>query len=350
MLHIAGGGGISVDSERLVKVKRRCLLAMGIASSPPRHERNELKVRDSGRKSAILKLKAEGKKHRAIASGANCSERYVREVIKVEQRRTDEAQKGQRQWFQNVSENELANIIVRIEAVRTEGRTNFTSDLADPDKIRLITKAELEANTFPHSWITESEKGKGVQWLRYHLSGSKASSQGFVIMKGDAFESAGDFVRILDKREYKTEFYRILQKIQSSVKSTGGVVASGDGKRWQATMRDVFNVAAQNVRDAQVLFEEENIDDDMKKDRMRFLQEKNSEFDVVSRMINHQLKIYDIIYQVSPTNHKALFDAVLIVRPAAMATPVQNAQRDCECGADLSDKTRGERRTRGCPL
>ena len=184
----------------------------------------------------------------------------------------------------------------RIEAARVEGKTIYTSDIADLDKVRLITKEELKANTFPHSWTNEKDKGKGVQWLRDHLRGTKAGSQGFVIMKGDAFESERDFVGLLDKREYKNKFYGIFQKLQVAQ-------GKGDKKRWQVKMGDVFNVAAQNVRDAQVLFEEENIDDDMKKDRMRFLQEKNSEFDVVSRMINHQLKVYDIIYKVSRTNH-----------------------------------------------
>ena len=118
-----------------------------------------------------------------------------------------------------------------------EGKTKYTSDIADLDKVRLITKEELKANTFPHSWTNEKDKGKGVQW---HLRGTKAGSQGFVIMKGDAFESERDFVGLLDKREYKNKFYGIFQKLQVAQ-------GKGDKKRWQVKMGDVFKVAAQKI-------------------------------------------------------------------------------------------------------
>ena len=177
-----------------------------------------------------------------------------------------------------------------------EGKTIYTSDIADLDKVRLITKEELKANTFPHSWTNEKDKGKGVQWLRDHLRGTKAGSQGFVIMKGDAFESERDFVGLLDKREYKSKFFGIFQKLQVAQ-------GKGDKKRWQVKMGDVFKVAAQNVKDAQALVERVKKDEQKKNKRLLLLQEKKTEFDVVSRMINHQLKVYDIIYKVSRTNH-----------------------------------------------
>jgi len=264
---------------------------MGLPSSPPRHERDQLKARDPGRRPAILKLKAGGMKHRNIASGANCSAQWVRRVVKTEQLRSDGKDEAlKRPWFRMVSDKNLEDLIYRIETARVEGKTIYTSDIADLDKVRLITQAELKANTFPHSWTNEKDKGKGVQWLRDHLRGTKAGSQGFVILKGEAFESERDFVGLLDKREYKTKFYGIFQKLQ---------VALGDKKRWQVKMGDVFKVAAQNVKDAQALVEKVQKDEKKKNKRLLLLQAKQAEFDVVSRMINHQLKVYDIIYKVS---------------------------------------------------
>ena len=248
-----------------------------------------------------MKLKAGGMKYRDIAAGANCSAQWVRKVVKTEQLRSDGTDDGtdeasKKPWFRMVSDKNLEDLIDRIEAARVEGKTIYTSDIADLDKVRLITKEELKANTFPHSWTNEKDKGKGVQWLRDHLRGTKAGSQGFVIMKGDAFESERDFVGLLDKREYKNKFYGIFQKLQVAQ-------GKGDKKRWQVKMGDVFKVAAQNVKDAQALVERVKKDEQKKNKRLLLLQEKKTEFDVVSRMINHQLKVYDIIYKVSRTNH-----------------------------------------------
>ena len=166
---------------------------MGIASSPPRLERDELKPRDSKRKNLILDSKKEGKKHCAIAADANCSTRYVRKVLQDEHLRSDETDNAQKEpWYRRLLGDKLANLLVHIEAAQTGERKKYTSEIYDIEEVRLITKAELEANTFPHSWTDEKVKNKGVEWIRAHLTGSKVSSQGFVIMNGDAFEpSAG---------------------------------------------------------------------------------------------------------------------------------------------------------------
>ena len=93
---------------------------MGIASSPPRLERDELKPRDSKRKNLILDSKKEGKKHCAIAADANCSTRYVRKVLQDEHLRSDETDNAQKEpWYRRLLGDKLANLLVRIEAAQT---------------------------------------------------------------------------------------------------------------------------------------------------------------------------------------------------------------------------------------
>ena len=277
---------------------------MGIASSPPRLERDELKPRDPKRKNRVLELEKEGKRLCTIAADANCSTRYVRKIILHEQLRsneTDKAQKGQ--WYQGMSDKTLEDLLVRIDAARTGDRNlkKYTSNLSNPEKVRLITELEREANTFPHSWTDVKDKNKGVEWVRAHLTGSKVSSQGFVIMKGNVFEPSRDFVRLLERKEYKKYFYNIFQELQSTKKS--GSSSKGDGKRWQVKMGNVFKVAAQNVREAAAQLDKKTKEDKKREEYKRVLQEKQAEFDVVDRMLKHQRKIYNIIYEVSLTNH-----------------------------------------------
>ena len=120
-------------------------------------------------------------------------------------------------------------------------------------------------------------------------------------MKGNVFEPSRDFVRLLERKEYKKYFYNIFQELQSTKKS--GSSSKGDGKRWQVKMGNVFKVAAQNVREAAAQLDKKTKEDKKREEYKRVLQEKQAEFDVVDRMLKHQRKIYNIIYEVSLTNH-----------------------------------------------
>ena len=274
---------------------------MGIVSSPPRLERKELKPRDSKRKNLILDSKKEGKKHCAIAADANCSTRYVRKVLQDEHLRSDETDNAQKEpWYRRLLGDKLANLLVRIEAAQTGERKKYTSEIYDIEKVRLITKAELEANTFPHSWTDEKVKNKGVEWIRAHLTGSKVSSQGFVIMNGDAFEPSRDFVHLLEQKEYKKYFYKIFQELQSPATSSRGEYSN----RWQVKMGDVFEVAAQSVKEAEGQLSRKIREDKTKEEYRQVSWKKRAEVDVVKSMLKHQENVYKIIYQVSPTYRK----------------------------------------------
>ena len=125
---------------------------MGIASSPPRLERDELKPRDPKRKNRVLELEKEGKRLCTIAADANCSTRYVRKIIQDEQLRsneTDKAQKGQ--WYQSMSDKTLEDLLVRIDAARTGDRKKHTGNLSNPEKFRLIVGVPHSSVGVPHS-------------------------------------------------------------------------------------------------------------------------------------------------------------------------------------------------------
>ena len=142
----------------------------------------------------------------------------MRKVLQDEHLRSDETDNAQKEpWYRRLLGDKLANLLVRIEAAQTGERKKYTSEIYDIEKVRLITKAELEANTFPHSWTDEKVKNKGVEWIRAHLTGSKVSSQGFVIMNGDAFELSRTLSICSNKKSIKnisTRYFRSSSPLQ----------------------------------------------------------------------------------------------------------------------------------------
>ena len=94
-----------------------------------------------------------------------------------------------------MSDKTLADLPFRTEAARTEDKKKYASNLSDPDKVRLITESVREAKKFrnPGLLLKINYNLKGFEWVRAHHTGSKVSSQGFVIMKVYAFEPSRDF-------------------------------------------------------------------------------------------------------------------------------------------------------------
>jgi hypothetical protein len=127
--------------------------------------------------------------------------------------------------------------------------------LLNPSRVRPITQRELQANTFPGNLnSTDAEEIKrSKQWIRNHLSGTKRGGQGFVIMDAhtdkDGNQSPALFEempKLCDNHWYSKMFKTIFQKLQAKE-------AKGDGKRKQAKMTELLDLAALRVKEADVL-------------------------------------------------------------------------------------------------
>lgn len=189
----------------------------GIAERP---ERKPLSVRDPARKKLILDTKRENPSMtaREIAKIADCFPDYVRKVLndKVAKRPkpvkanlreaalpalpVPEAGHGAQaepgaasnpKWFQRaVAEADSAALIAGLDPLlerlrRGEKSPKLSTDLRDPSRVRVITDQELKENTFPHDLNSTDpdEQARSRDWLRYHFSVFKRSTQGFAIMQ-----------------------------------------------------------------------------------------------------------------------------------------------------------------------
>jgi hypothetical protein len=130
-----------------------------------------------------------------------------------------------------------------------------STNLLNPSRVRPITQRELQANTFPGNLnSTDAEEIKrSKQWIRNHLSGTKRGGQGFVIMDAhtdkDGNQSSALFdqmPKLCDNHWYSKKFKTIFQKLQAKE-------AKGDGKRKQAKMTELLDLAALRVKEADVL-------------------------------------------------------------------------------------------------
>ena len=265
----------------------------GIAERP---ERKPLSVRDPVRKKLILDTKRENPSMTAteIAKIADCSPDYVRKVLndKVAERPkpvkanlheaalpalpVPEAGHGAQvepgaasnpKWFQRaVAEADSAALIAGLDPLlerlrRGEKSPKLSTDLSDPSRVRVITDQELKDNTFPHdlkkSSVDSKELARSREWLRYHFSASKRSTQGFIIMaahiEDDDAPSAVLFERfpeLLDKNKfYAKELKAIFQTLQANK-------PKGDGKRVQAKMTALVKLSNDKVIAAKKVVDE----------------------------------------------------------------------------------------------
>jgi hypothetical protein len=188
----------------------------GIAERP---ERKPLSVRDPVRHKLILDTKRENPSMKAteIAKIADCCPDYVRKVLNNKVAKlpkpvkanlheaalpalpVPEAGHGAQaepgaasnpKWFQRaVAEADSAALIAGLDPLlerlrRGEKSPKLSTDLRDPSRVRVITDQELKENTFPHDLnsIDPKQLARSREWLRYHFSAGKRSTQGFVIM------------------------------------------------------------------------------------------------------------------------------------------------------------------------
>jgi len=251
------------------------------------------------RYSKILELHSEGKKTVEIAEAVGCTERNVRKCLQ-RQRQLESEEREESQWFRRIIKTKLADLNAHIgaAAVASSGvGTSFSTDLANPDKIRLISSKELSSNTYPHSWTDKNDHGKGSEWIREHLSGSKKSSHGFIIKKDEVFESSEDFIRLLGRDEYQKQFTTIFQNLQSKKKPRG------DGKRKQAKMKSLLQVAISNVKQAQAAVNRRKKEGPEMEDARNLLLKKEAELELMTGMLEHQKRVYEEVFKVSTAQH-----------------------------------------------
>jgi len=256
----------------------------GIAERP---ERKPLSVRDPVRKKLILDTKRENPSMKAteIAKIADCGPGYVRKVLKDVKANLHEAAlpalpvpeaghgaqvepgaASNPKWFQRaVAEADSAALIAGLDPLlerlrRGEKSPKLSTDLRDPLRVRVITDQELKDNTFPHdlkkSSVDSKELARSREWLRYHFSASKRSTQGFIIMaahiEDDDAPSAVLFERfpeLLDKNKfYAKELKTIFQTLQAKK-------PKGDGKRVQAKMTALIDLSKVRLKEAKGVVE-----------------------------------------------------------------------------------------------
>jgi len=199
-----------------------------------------------------------------IARRAKCTPGHVRKVLKAHKATEcepptegPEAGEGQK-WFERAVEANFAGLRSALEQVLQEGRNQPTStNLMNPSLVRPITDSELAANTFNHD-LNSTDRAKqktSREWLRNHFSGKKVGGQGFVIMDAhsdkEGKQNAALFEQLpalLDKPIYTKELKVIFQTLQAKK-------ASGDGKRRQAKMTELLELAEIRVKEAQQLAE-----------------------------------------------------------------------------------------------
>ena len=234
----------------------------GLAQSLPDHRLLPEPCGKEDRKKFIIDTRRENPsmKAREIAQRAKCTADHVRKILKAHQATErepppegPEAGDGQK-WFERAVEANFAGLRSALEQVLLEGRNQPTStNLMNPSLVRPITDRELEANTFYHDLnSTDSEEQKrSREWLRYHFSGKKVGGQGFVIMDAhsdkEGKQNAPLFEHLpalLDKPRYNKELKVIFQTLQAKN-------ASGDGKRRQAKMTELLELAETRVVEAQ---------------------------------------------------------------------------------------------------
>jgi hypothetical protein len=149
----------------------------------------------------------------------------------------------------------LRQILLKFAGLRAalEGETREreqsrcpSTNLLNPSRVRTITQRELNANTFPYKLnsTVPAEIKRSRAWIRYHLSGTKRGGQGFVIMDAhtdkDGNRSSALFdqmPKLCDNPWYSKKFQTIFQKLHAKE-------ARGDGKRKQAKMTELINLAA----------------------------------------------------------------------------------------------------------
>ena len=234
---------------------------------------DQIPRRDPRRKQLILKTKLDhpSMENWEIAARADCTPDYVRSVLRTNPITSKPIQAAERaslapscpeaaaqnpSWFEKAIETDLAGLRAALELeqrLQQPGRPS--TNLLNPSRVRPITQRELQANTSPGNLNSTDAKEikRSKQWIRNHLSGTKRGGQGFVIMDAhtdkDGNQSSALFdqmPKLCDNHWYSKMFKTIFQKLQAKE-------AKGDGKRKQAKMTELLDLAALRVKEADVL-------------------------------------------------------------------------------------------------